>query len=188
MENAPTKKCLSCGQVQPLKARFCNHCGHPLGLNGEEQQSFHSEAPPELEDAPSTRPPSIGIVQVLTALIFLVIVYIVVVVVRNADTVKSVLPSSLDQALASHYTIRISGTDGLGFTGSYMQMQASGGSTSKSVDGTIPAEYEIEGSITSAAFQKKGESGTLHVVLEKNGTVVKEEETTAAYGMVSVAQ
>lgn len=72
------------------------------------------------------------------------------------------------------------------FSGSYMVV-TSGGSTSRSVDGTTPAEYAVRGVIVSCAFQKTSESGSLKVEILKGGKVVNSSYTAAAYGVVSVA-
>jgi len=87
----------------------------------------------------------------------------------------------------SNFTIKVSGTSGLEFSGSYMTVMAGGSSTSKSVEGTVPAEYNVSGSIVSCAFQKQSEGGTLKVTIIEGGKVVSESETSAAYGVVSAA-
>ena len=68
-----------------------------------------------------------------------------------------------------------------------MTVTASGESKSQSVDGYVPTEYHTSGSIVSTTFQKQGESGQLRVELMKDGRVVNQSETTAAYGVVAVA-
>ena len=87
----------------------------------------------------------------------------------------------------AEYTIRIAGTDGLKFSGSYMQVGSSGSSESQSIEGTVPAEYTIKGAIASVVFQKKERNGTLRVEIVRDGKVVKSAETSAEYGVVSIA-
>ena len=87
----------------------------------------------------------------------------------------------------SDFTIKVSGTSGLKFSGNYMVVTSGGGSTSKSVDGTVPAQYTIRGNIVSCVFQKQSEYGTLRVEIVKGGKIVSQSETLAAYGVVSVA-
>lgn len=89
-------------------------------------------------------------------------------------------------AQASPYTveIRITGSPGLSFSGSYGDL---GGL--RSVDGTVPATYTIVDptyDMVSAVFQKQVEEGTLTVQLVKDGVVVASQTTTAAYGLVTV--
>jgi len=87
----------------------------------------------------------------------------------------------------SDFIIEVSGTSGLQFSGSYMSVTSGGQSTSRSVDGIVPAQYSISGYIVSCAFQKKSEGGTLKVRILKDGKVVSYSETSATYGVVSVA-
>ena len=89
-------------------------------------------------------------------------------------------------ARASPYAveIRVMGTSGLSFSGSYGDL-----SGQTSVDGTVPATYTIvdpSGDIVSAVFSKM-EAGTLTVQLVKDGVVVESKTTTAVYGFVSVS-
>ncbi len=85
------------------------------------------------------------------------------------------------------FSIQVSGTPGAGFSGSYMTVTADGKSVSKSVEGAVPATYEVDGSMVSVAFQKKAEKGKLVVKIMKGDKVAAESETEAAYGMVTVA-
>jgi len=87
----------------------------------------------------------------------------------------------------SEFQIKVSGTTGLEFSGSYMTVTSGGQSTSKSVEGTVPAQYTVTGNMVSVAFQKQVESGTLKVEILKDGKVINSSDTTAAYGVVSVA-
>jgi hypothetical protein len=87
----------------------------------------------------------------------------------------------------TEFQIKVSGTAGLPFSGSYMVVSSGGQSVSKSVDGTVPTQYSVEGMMVSVAFQKQTEDGTLKVEILRDGQVVKSSDTTAAYGLVSVA-
>lgn len=85
------------------------------------------------------------------------------------------------------FSVQVSGTTGTAFTGSYMTVTVDGKSVSKSVEGTVPASYDLDGSIVSVSFQKKTESGKLAVKIMKGDKVAAESETEAAYGMVTAA-
>jgi hypothetical protein len=93
----------------------------------------------------------------------------------------------------SVFTIKVSGTSGLEFSGSYLVITSNGQSTSESVAGTVPAEYSVTGttrtrvSVVSVEFQKKTEEGTLKVEILKDNEVIVSSETAAPYGVVSVA-
>lgn len=85
------------------------------------------------------------------------------------------------------WTIQVEGTRGATFTGSY-DVVSGGSSTQKSVQGTVPASYQVNGDIVSVAFQKQtGDAAQLVVKLVKDGATVKQTDTTAAYGAVAVA-
>lgn len=110
---------------------------------------------------------------------FLIVVVIVLGLIIWACDGGSVLQSS--------FTIKVTGTDGLKYSGSYMTVMADGKNSSKSVDGTVPGEYTVDASMVSVTFQKQSESGALKVEILKDGEVVAENETEAAYGVVTAA-
>lgn len=85
------------------------------------------------------------------------------------------------------FVIKLTGTDGLEFSGSYMVVTWDGKSVSKSVDGKVPTEYQVDGAMVSTSFQKKSESGSLKVEILKGDKVAAEGETDAAYGLVTAA-
>ena len=68
-----------------------------------------------------------------------------------------------------------------------MAVANDGSSNSQSVEGTVPATYTVNGKIVSTTFQKKGEGGELTVRISRDGAVVKEATTSAAYGVASAA-
>ncbi|MDD2297631.1 MAG: hypothetical protein PHX79_07445 [Sphaerochaetaceae bacterium] len=85
------------------------------------------------------------------------------------------------------FVVKVSGTEGAAFSGSYMTTTTEGQSESKSVEGTIPAEYNMKGNIVSVSFQKQAEAGDLKVEILQGDEVVAQSETSDAYGVVSVA-
>ena len=92
-----------------------------------------------------------------------------------------------DLSLDDDFTLRISGTPGLEFQGSYMTVKATGESRMKSVEGTLPEQYRTKGTIVSCTFQKQSEVGLLKVEVIKGGSVVSSSETRAAFGIASAA-
>lgn len=116
-----------------------------------------------------------------------------------------------DAPVESDFTVKISGTSGLvtdttglefadtgglqwtgtrsgvEFGGSCMAVKAGGSTTSTTVQGVAPAEYSVRGTIVSCALQKKTKRGNLRVEIIKGDKIVSESETTAEYGVVSVA-
>jgi hypothetical protein len=85
------------------------------------------------------------------------------------------------------FTIRLSGTDGMQFQGSYRVVNAAGSSTSQSVSGTLPAQYQVRGRHVSANFQKQAEAGSLKVEIVRGSQVLARSETTAPYGIATAA-
>ena len=73
------------------------------------------------------------------------------------------------------------------FQGSYTVVNAAGSSTSQSVGGTLPAEYQVTGRHVSANFQKQAEAGSLKVEIARGSQVPARSETTAPYGVATAA-
>ncbi len=63
-----------------------------------------------------------------------------------------------------------------------------GGSGSRSVEGTVPVTYRVKADLVSVSFQKRAETGLLVVTVLKDGRQLRSEQTTAAYGVVTVAE
>ncbi|OIO80386.1 hypothetical protein AUJ84_03720 [Candidatus Pacearchaeota archaeon CG1_02_32_132] len=80
------------------------------------------------------------------------------------------------------YTIEILGTEGIEFSGNI-----GGGGNSRSIDGSVPSTYTVEGWPAVAVIQKKGASGILKVIMKKGDKILNEQETSAAYGVVTVS-
>lgn len=85
------------------------------------------------------------------------------------------------------FVIKVTGTTGLKYSGSYGVYDRTGQSTSKSVDGTVPASYVARGNIVSVYFQKKTQAGSMTVQILKDDRVVNSSFTTAEYGVVTLA-
>ena len=100
---------------------------------------------------------------------------------RSSSPVAAIFRGNQD------FSISVTGSNGLRFHGSYMAVANDGSSNSQSVEGTVPATYTVNGKIVSTTFQKKGEGGELTVRISRDGAVVKEATTSAAYGVASAA-
>lgn len=87
----------------------------------------------------------------------------------------------------SNFKIKIIGSYNVKFSGSYMVVTSDGKSSSHTIDGVVPVEYDVKGWIISCAFQKKSEQGSLSVLVYKNGQLIDQSTTTAAYGVVTIA-
>ena len=81
------------------------------------------------------------------------------------------------------FTIRVTGTPGLEFHGSYIVI-GPGLAESQRVHGRTPQDYIVSGRMVSTTFQKRFTDGTLRVEIIKHGEVVRSSETIAKYGVV----
>ncbi len=88
-------------------------------------------------------------------------------------------------SVESNFTIKISGTSGLEFSGYYMTVTNGRISTWKLVEGKVPDQYLVTGNIVSCTIRKKTERGILSVQIVKDGKVVWASGTNVAYGSVS---
>ncbi len=88
-------------------------------------------------------------------------------------------------SVESNFTINVSGTSGLEFSGHYMTVTAGRISTWEIVGGKVPDQYSVSGNIVSCTFRKKTERGILNVQIVKDGKIVWTSETSVAYGSVS---
>jgi hypothetical protein len=90
------------------------------------------------------------------------------------------------KSLESDVTIKVSGTEGLIFTGYYSIVAT--GSTPKpiNVKGGVPAEYQGKGVMGLCLFQKALVESSLKVQILKDGKVVAEGESAAPEGIVTL--
>ena len=86
-------------------------------------------------------------------------------------------------------TVRVGGLTGQSFGANFGNL-----SSSRSVEGRAPADYEVRVStdpdsgdyVTATAWKTTGDSNELRVQLLDNGSVIKESSTTRDYGVASV--
>lgn len=87
-------------------------------------------------------------------------------------------------------TVRVTGTPGIPFSGSYGTLEGQ-----RTVDGVTPAEYEVEVETglfavdsVSAVMQKQSQDQSeLRVeIVDEDGEVVAQQDTTAAFGVASI--
>jgi len=172
------RKCPKCAEYVQAEATICKHCKSELvPLTDSEKKQMIKQAK-KANHVPGW----------LVLVTFgCVGVFIWFMASGGNSPTGSSHSKSVSSIFSSDYTVKVSGTPGLGFSGSYMVVTASGKSESKSVDGKVPQTYQLSGSIVSVSFQKKSESGVLEVQILKDGRVVSASDTSAAYGVVSAA-
>ncbi|MGE0095976.1 MAG: hypothetical protein AB7M05_03015 [Alphaproteobacteria bacterium] len=86
----------------------------------------------------------------------------------------------------NQYSIDVTGTNGIAFTGSCMTTTV-GSSYSQDASGLVPASFETSGTIVSCGVQKQGEEGMLRLRIRRDGKTIAEGSTSQPYGMVTVA-
>lgn len=181
-------QCPRCGAQVAFGTRFCGNCQTPLNWPTQPQQQQYQQPPQYQQQYQQPEPPKkkskLGIILLVLGIILLASVGSCVVCVMLPGGSESPIPSLSSD---TEFQIKVSGTDGLPFSGSYMVVMSGGQSVSKSVDDTVPTEYSVEGMIVSVVFQKKTENGFLKVEILRDGEVLNSSYTTAAYGLVSVA-
>ena len=117
-----------------------------------------------------------------------IIVFVLLAVIGSMSSQESNSPTSdqnknLNPPTSSKtYIVEVTGTNGLQFSGSL-----GGGGESRSIDGEVPSTYTIEGWPAVAVIQKKQESGKLVVTIKRGTDLLSTQETTAAYGVVTVS-
>ncbi len=98
--------------------------------------------------------------------------------------------STMGGAALTVSTIKVTGTDGLPFQGTYnnvIRTDANMVMVHEQVSGTIPAQYTVPGGVI-CYFRKNtdSESGTLKVQILKSGEVISEAYTTVPKGWVAL--
>ena len=128
--------------------------------------------------APNTRKSKKG------CLIAVGIIAAILIIVLVATCIGSLTSSSSNR----EFTIKVIGyPQNSDFSGHILVFEKDGSSYSKSIDGTTPFEYAVEGHMVSCTFQKKTEYGYLGVLILKGEQTIAASDTEAAYGVVSLA-
>lgn len=95
----------------------------------------------------------------------------------SCDLLKDVNPD---------YLIRVSGTNGLKFSGHYSIAETKALPEPINVHGVVPGEYNGKGAVAMCYFRKLDEKGFLKVEILKDGKILSESETNIPYGFVSL--
>jgi len=90
--------------------------------------------------------------------------------------------------LESEYTIKVGGTPGTVFKGSFSLPGSPASARPMHVEGTAPAEYKGKGITVLCVFRKADVKGTLRVEIIKGKTVIDKAETSAPFGVITMGR
>jgi len=153
-------RCNKCGFENKEGNNYCANCGASLNPEAEKEKS-KTEVPKQT--------------QIAVAVIILIVIFSLIEIGIWWSSMRS-FPGMSEAT----FTIVIeSDTEWSGAIGGL------GGSTTRS--GSGGASFTIHSSIVSACIQKQTEWGYLTVKILKNGQLVEQQSTSAAYGVVTVS-
>jgi hypothetical protein len=92
------------------------------------------------------------------------------------------------KGVESDYTIKVTGSDQLQFSGHYTIAGTGSIPRPVQVKGSIPMEYKGNGIAAACVFRKTSAEGTLKVEILKGQAVVSSMETTAPYGIITMGK
>jgi hypothetical protein len=92
------------------------------------------------------------------------------------------------KGVESDYTIKVSGSDKLQFSGHYTMAGAGAMPKPVQVKGAVPMEYKGKGMTAICVFRKTTAEGTLKVEILKDQSVVSSMETAAPYGIITLGK
>ncbi|MDQ5987807.1 MAG: hypothetical protein CSYNP_03553 [Syntrophus sp. SKADARSKE-3] len=90
--------------------------------------------------------------------------------------------------IESDYTIKVTGSENLKFSGHYTFVGTGGVPKPINVEGTLSGEYKGKGMAAVCVFRKKAAEGTLKVDILKADKVVSTAETTQPFGIISLGK
>ena len=90
--------------------------------------------------------------------------------------------------LETAYTVRVTGSGQLKFSGHYTFAGTANLRKPVHVDGVVPAEYRGKGLAAACVFRKTTAEGNLKVEILKDGKVISEAETAQPFGIISLGK
>jgi hypothetical protein len=86
------------------------------------------------------------------------------------------------------YTIKISGSDKLQFSGHYTIAGTGAMPKPVQVKGAVPMEYKGKGMAAACVFRKTTAEGTMKVEIMKGQEIVSSSETAAPFGIITLGK
>jgi len=170
--------CRSCGAQLQDDWIACPKCAQPI-----EQKPTISTSPPTEPSIPKKPASKLPV-------FFLGLALLAFFSFQEIIDKKSATPSETSQELFSSenvFIIRIEGTAGLPFKGSYTIVTTEGLTMTQPLNGKVPASYVVKADFVSATLQKQADDGILRIDLNKNGRNVRSAETIAPGGTATAS-
>jgi hypothetical protein len=92
------------------------------------------------------------------------------------------------KGVESDYTIKVTGSDQLQFSGHYTIVGTGSMPKPVQVNGAVPMEYKGNGIAAACVIRKTSAEGTLKVEILKGQAVVSSMETAAPYGIITLGK
>lgn len=86
------------------------------------------------------------------------------------------------------YTVKVTGSEKLKFSGHYSFVGMGGIPKPVRVDAVVPLEYKGKGIAVACVFRKTTPDGTLKVEILKDGKAVSTSETEQPFGVISLGK
>ncbi|WAH42852.1 hypothetical protein NZD89_05330 [Alicyclobacillus fastidiosus] len=107
---------------------------------------------------------------------------------QSTSTKQTSDPVQKQSASQPDFTIKVTGSSGLPFSGDVMVASSDGSSNSETISASVPKTITIQkAAMISVVFQNQGATGSFNVAIYHDGTLVKEGSTSSQYGAVTVA-
>lgn len=88
--------------------------------------------------------------------------------------------------MESDLTIKVTGTDGLKFSGHYSFAGTGAVPKPENVSGMVPAEYKGKGVVAACLFRNTSGPGALKVEILRDGKMISESAVDTPYGVVTL--
>jgi hypothetical protein len=92
------------------------------------------------------------------------------------------------KGVESDYTIKMTGSDKLQFSGHYTIAGTGALPKPVQVKGAVPTEYKGKGVAAACVFHKTSAEGTLKVEILKGQSIVSSMETATPYGIITLGK
>lgn len=92
------------------------------------------------------------------------------------------------QEMEASYSVKVTGSGNLKFSGHYSFVGTAGVPKPVHVDAVVPVEYKGSGVAAVCVFRKINAEGTLKVEILRDGKVISVSETAQPFGIISLGK